>query len=151
MDWGAIGAVGEIIGAAAVFITLLYLATQVRQTNDISRFNTTKDLNASFDNLNKMIVSDPSLREVLHKTGELSDTENEQLYTFANMWCNTWALCQVAFDNDLTDASLYEAASRDVPFELQRWPNFRRCVNLWLERYPELREMAIFSPAIEKS
>jgi hypothetical protein len=30
MDWDAIGAVGEIIGATAVFITLIYLAMQVR-------------------------------------------------------------------------------------------------------------------------
>jgi hypothetical protein len=33
MDWDAIGAVGEIIGATAVFITLIYLAMQVRQSN----------------------------------------------------------------------------------------------------------------------
>lgn len=31
MNWDAIGAVGEIIGALAVFITLIYLALQIRQ------------------------------------------------------------------------------------------------------------------------
>ena len=31
MNWGAIGAVGEIIGALAVFLTLVYLAIQIRQ------------------------------------------------------------------------------------------------------------------------
>lgn len=31
MNWDAIGAVGEIIGALAVFITLVYLALQIRQ------------------------------------------------------------------------------------------------------------------------
>jgi len=31
MDWNAIGAIGEIIGALAVFLTLAYLALQVRQ------------------------------------------------------------------------------------------------------------------------
>ncbi len=30
MNWDAIGAVGEIIGAAAVVVTLAYLALQVR-------------------------------------------------------------------------------------------------------------------------
>ena len=31
MDWEAAGAIGEIIGALAMFLTLVYLATQIRQ------------------------------------------------------------------------------------------------------------------------
>ncbi len=31
MNWEAIGAIGEIIGAMAVFLTLVYLALQIRQ------------------------------------------------------------------------------------------------------------------------
>ena len=33
MNWEAIGAIGEVIGAAAVVITLVYLAIQIRQSN----------------------------------------------------------------------------------------------------------------------
>lgn len=32
MNWEAIGAIGEIIGALAVLVTLIYLATQVKQS-----------------------------------------------------------------------------------------------------------------------
>jgi len=32
MNWEAIGAVGEILGAVAVLITLVYLAIQIRQS-----------------------------------------------------------------------------------------------------------------------
>jgi hypothetical protein len=35
MNWDAIGAVGEIVGALTVLITLIYLATQIRQSNRI--------------------------------------------------------------------------------------------------------------------
>ena len=31
MDWNAVGAIGEIVGAIAVFLTLVYLAIQIRQ------------------------------------------------------------------------------------------------------------------------
>ena len=31
MNWEAVGAIGEIVGALAVFATLVYLATQIRQ------------------------------------------------------------------------------------------------------------------------
>jgi hypothetical protein len=37
MNWDAIGALGEIIGAAAVFISLLYLAIQIRQSTALAR------------------------------------------------------------------------------------------------------------------
>ena len=39
MNWDAIGAFGEILGATAVFVTLAYLAAQIRQANDLARFN----------------------------------------------------------------------------------------------------------------
>lgn len=37
MNWEAIGAIGEIIGALAVFITLVYLAAQIRQNTAATR------------------------------------------------------------------------------------------------------------------
>ena len=33
MDWTAVGAVGEVVGAVAVVATLLYLSLQVREGN----------------------------------------------------------------------------------------------------------------------
>ena len=46
MNWEAIGAIGEIIGAAAVVLTLGYLAVQIRQNTRVVRlsaFQTTTD------------------------------------------------------------------------------------------------------------
>ena len=37
MDWNAIGAMGEVIGAAAVVISLIYVALQVRQNTASSK------------------------------------------------------------------------------------------------------------------
>ena len=36
MNWDAIGAVGEVVGAITVLVTLIYLARQVRQSNRIA-------------------------------------------------------------------------------------------------------------------
>ena len=36
-NWGAIGAVGEILGAIAVFASLIYLAVQIRQNTQTTR------------------------------------------------------------------------------------------------------------------
>lgn len=36
MNWEAIGAIGEVVGAIAVFATLFYLSLQIRQTNKVN-------------------------------------------------------------------------------------------------------------------
>ena len=148
-SWDMLGALAELLGAIAVLATLVYLATQIKQTNDISKFNTMKEIMVSFDKLNKLVVTDPSLRAVLHKTSDLTKDEEEQLYTFVNMFCNTWVTCQAAYDNGLIVEAFYMGAVRDVPFELERWSNFRRCVNLWLDRYSEFKDYPIFTPLLK--
>ncbi len=37
MNWDAIGATGEIVGAAAVVVTLFYLAIQIKQSTAVSK------------------------------------------------------------------------------------------------------------------
>jgi hypothetical protein len=37
MDWGAIGAVGEIIGGVAVILSILYLAYQIRESRVMAK------------------------------------------------------------------------------------------------------------------
>ena len=44
MNWEAISAIGEILGAAGVIITLAYLAAQIRQNTKVSRGATRQDL-----------------------------------------------------------------------------------------------------------
>ena len=44
MDWNAVGALAEAIGAAGVILSLLYLASQVRQNTRFSRAATRQAL-----------------------------------------------------------------------------------------------------------
>ena len=57
MNWDAIGAIGELVGALVVLITLIYLAMQVRESNKLARSSsllavldgfTNNDVNQSF-------------------------------------------------------------------------------------------------------
>jgi hypothetical protein len=149
MNWESIGAIGETLGALAVLITLIYLSLQVRKTNEMSKFDTSREVMASFDNLNKMVVTDASLRKVLHKMEELNLDEQEQLYNFVNMYCNTWVVIQTAHDNNLIDQAFYESGMKDVEFELERWPRFREYARLWLDRYPGFKNYGLFAPLTE--
>ena len=53
MNWEAIGAVGDIIGAGAVVVSLLYLAIQVRTQNIESRVASTHEIFDAFRNIVK--------------------------------------------------------------------------------------------------
>ncbi len=44
MNWDAIGAIGEIVGAAAVFASLVYLAMQILNQNRESRMSAMHDI-----------------------------------------------------------------------------------------------------------
>jgi hypothetical protein len=146
LNWEAIGAVGEILAASAVVLTLIYLAKELKNTKSSSEVSASDRLIAGFDKINMLIITDSSVREVLLSEGELSAADKEQLYAFANLFCNMWLSAQIAFDNGQIPNDLYLGAAKDVTMELERFPNLREPIELWLERFPEVSDSAIFAP-----
>lgn len=144
LNWDAIGAVGEILGAVAVLLTLVYLANQIRQAKEVARFGAARDIMNSYNDLNKLLVTDPTLRLALEKKTPLSNDEKELIYNFAIMFCNIWQSIQAAHDNGQTDESTYAGGMKDAQIEIDRWPNFRSAVERWMNTYPEVSSTAIF-------
>ncbi len=64
MDWTAIGAVGEVLGAIAVVISIGYLAVQVKQNTDSVRFETFQSVIDRVAAVNSR-TSDPHVADVL--------------------------------------------------------------------------------------
>ena len=144
MDWNAVGAVGEILGAVAVFLTLLYLTAQIRQANKMAHFETTREIMAQVNACNHLIATEPTIREVLLKEGDLSVDESEQLYSYVDMYCNAWATTQIAFDQGLVEKPVWAGVMKDVEVAMNRWPNMRQTVERWLNNYPEFKNYGIF-------
>ena len=44
MNWDAVGAIGELVGATAVVLTLAYLAIQIRQTREMEQATSIRDM-----------------------------------------------------------------------------------------------------------
>jgi len=65
MNWEAIGAVGEILGAAAVVATLIYLAIQIRHSTDQARAGMTKDLFLATRSATFEIAANPELGQIM--------------------------------------------------------------------------------------
>jgi hypothetical protein len=67
MNWDAIGAIGEMLGVAVVVVSLLYLATQMRQNaNAVKASNRNSMANLTTQVLLK-IASDPDLASVFRR------------------------------------------------------------------------------------
>ena len=64
MNWDAIGALSESIGATAVVITLIYLAIQVRNQTKESILTATRDLSRDYLDTVESITSDKEVFEL---------------------------------------------------------------------------------------
>ena len=61
MNWEAVGAVGEILGAIAVLVTLIYLATQIKQHTLATRALTNSAYAEAGREFNMAIANSPEL------------------------------------------------------------------------------------------
>lgn len=67
MNWSAIGAVSEAIAAVAVVVSLVYLATQVRQATKIARATTRNAIAESAQALTQDLIEDQAMAEIIVK------------------------------------------------------------------------------------
>ena len=64
MNWEAAGSLGEIIGAIAVVISVIYLAVQVRKQTEESRLGATRELSAQYHEIVEHIHADREFSEI---------------------------------------------------------------------------------------
>ena len=61
MDWDAIGAIGEVIGAAGVIVTLGFLATQIRQNTKEARLAAIGELAREYNAFLRHVTEDAEI------------------------------------------------------------------------------------------
>ena len=69
VNWDAVGAMAELLGALAVVVSLLYVATQVRESTRQARRDATRDLATRISDVSLAVASSPELGELLVKGG----------------------------------------------------------------------------------
>ena len=87
MNWDAIGAIGEILGAGAVVVSLFYLASQIRTQNKEARLAAMHEILTAFREASKP-MSDGELADIFVRGNKdidsLSDTEILRLIAVLN-------------------------------------------------------------------
>jgi len=106
VNWDMLGAVGELIGAAAVVLTLFYLAHQVREASRESQRNRWGDLNAEISRVADSWGANDALSEVvyrgLHDADSLDPHEAFRFYSSLFRLFRAWeAVFQYSRDGGL--------------------------------------------------
>ena len=91
MNWDAIGAIGEVLGAIGVVASLLYVARQMHQNNANQRAAAKIEMTRQFMDFSDMLMNDTGLAE-LHNRGLRGEelTEDEEFIFQRLMAKSTW-------------------------------------------------------------
>lgn len=108
---------GELIGAIAIIASLMFVAFEIRQSNQIAKGTTAFEIMNAFRESNQLILTDSELRSVLlrKRNGEeLNQTENEILRAYVLGIANIWMATEEAYDNGILSDRLYSVYTNDV-------------------------------------
>ena len=86
MSWELAAAIAQVVGAAAVVVSLVYLAGQIRSQTRESRLNATREIAQDFRNLVAEVARDDDMfvlfRRSMTNSGELSEEERARIHMF---------------------------------------------------------------------
>lgn len=86
MNWSAVSAVAEVLGAIGVVVTLLHISGQVRENTRSIRRSTTHDALRSIADFNQFIASDPQLVDLFWRgTADPDHLSNEEWQRFVSL------------------------------------------------------------------
>ena len=92
MNWDALGAIAELIGALGVIVTLIYLTTQIRQNTKSINSNNSNNVMAGFNQLNVALVTDPEAARIwysgIYDIDALSEVEKHRFTHLTNGFFN---------------------------------------------------------------
>jgi len=149
MNWNAIGAIGEIVGALAVFVTLVYLAKQLRENTASSKVATSWSMMSTFNVTHSQVFASRELAELSIKmfSGDALDSvEAARVNSLVLGHLNGLVAAFEAHREDQLSPLIWERTVRDSIF-LTRG-SLRPFLIRHLKLVPEDMVSAIFGAAI---
>ena len=90
MNWEALGAVGEIVGAIAVVLTLAILAVQIRQNSRTVKASAAQSVLQSLSEALRAVAESPGLARVINQGltqfDKLDETDQNQFFFWLFAW-----------------------------------------------------------------
>lgn len=142
----------EIVGIAAVVLSLLLLAYEVRQSNRIAQATTTYEINRDINQFNELGYSSTEAAALLIKFREedpqLTRVESLQLQLMARRFLNLWTVQENAYENGLLTEAQIEMTKADVISVMSVFPALKNALLSVIGEQPELREFQVLQPLV---
>ena len=148
MNWDAIGAIGEVVGAAGVIATLAYLAAQIRDNNKMMRATTKQDMAAQTQNMTMFAFDHPDIFSKVIAGTELTDDEQTQFSLFARGVFRVWESYCYSRETGLFDDVEWQAFTNTIN-RLMKMPGYR---NAYMDMVDEFspRLHAVINPTLDE-
>ena len=82
MNWDAIGAIGELVGASAVVVTLVYLAIQIRENTRVAKSEAFRDIASIWNDVFKMLAQAENSELVMKSLVSYERLESHEKHQF---------------------------------------------------------------------
>ncbi|MFT7688501.1 MAG: hypothetical protein ACI9FB_003865 [Candidatus Azotimanducaceae bacterium] len=134
MNWDAVGAIAELLGAIGVIGSLIYVASQVRASTVASKVESKLRLTENMVNFGDLLISSPELNELMidGRKGLDSLSKGEYLQ-FSNLALNAcWYLSSGFFmyqQKSINDDDWYELRTIAI-----YWSNSKGFQEWWAKR-----------------
>ena len=142
MNWEALGAIAEFVGAAGVIASLVYLGVQIRGQNRESRLAAMHEVNVSYRE-SIAVVLDPELADLFVRANEdpdsLSDVESLRLIILLITMFRLWEEAHYLWTEGRLDARIWDSMASQYSTFLST-ASFKR---VWALRHQH------FSPAFQ--
>src|SRR5881296_2285886 len=121
VNWEAISAIGQIVGAIGVVVSLIYVATEVRNSARATQLASRRSISEIFTLLSRQLAEHPDLRELYYRgLHDFESLEGTDLVGFAQVMLQLFRAYEEAYYGHLegdVDPRLWrgwEAAMRDI-------------------------------------
>ena len=139
MNWDIAAAVAEIVGAIAVVVTLVYLASQIRQVNVQAQGAAHANWLTTWNDTIKGWIRDRDTVQILQQGfAELSSLSNVEQAIFAQQLAaliNHWHLAADLVDRGLLDKQLYRGVT-DIVLSVCATPGGRQFLKSNFSAFP---------------
>ncbi len=116
MNWEAVGAIGEILGAAVVAFTLIYLSLQIKQVKKDLHVSGVREVNKLFIGASESIT--PELARVIAKNKTGDSLEDWECILLDEYFFRFMTVLEVAWEHTTSETI---EISRDVALTTIRW------------------------------
>ena len=136
MNWEAAATIAEIVGAAGVIASLIYLAIQIRQSTKVSRAEMTKDLYLASRTAILDIASNDALAKI---STEIRQFESEDVMRRNMFYQSFFRLYELQY-NLASQGLLDEDIARSYALIIQMWAKTVYFADYWKQHRSEFNE-----------